>query len=97
MTIPLSKGKAVNGYLCSDMPWCTACVPNNNREQYPIHYDQASDVPVHCFKCFALIFTTLTTDGANYVRKALATNYGEADTLDVWRRAWPALAGEAAQ
>jgi len=78
---------------------CCDCADNGDRagaaiegdDWEPISYHHETDTPVHCDSCEALIVTSLTNDGINYVRDAIASGDGRAEVLEAWATAWPSL------
>jgi hypothetical protein len=65
--------------------------PNNDQphdsNEYAISYPDAgeADTPIHCGRCFTLLDCTLTDDGREYVREALADGSGDPEILRQWR------------
>ena len=78
---------------------CVDCADNGDRmgaaiegdEWEPISYHHETDCPVHCDSCEALIFTTLTKDGQNYVVDAIIDGSGRAEVKRAWMTAWPTI------
>ena len=44
-----------------------------------------ADCPQHCDSCWEFLENTLTDDGLEYVRKAIARGTGKADVLRTWQ------------
>lgn len=88
---------------------CCECADNGDRagaalagdEWEPISYHHETDAPVHCDSCEALIFTTLTEDGQDYVVEAVEdhreSGRGRVEILTAWIRAWPSVAARTGQ
>ena len=78
---------------------CCECADNGDRteaalvgdEWEPVTSDDASDYPMHCSLCEALILTSLTRYGKNYVAERIAAADGAPEILLAWKTAWPSL------
>ena len=78
---------------------CCECADNGDRagaalagdEWEPISYHHETDTPVHCDSCEALIFTSLTKDGQDYVVDTIIDGRGRVEIRESWLRAWPNL------
>lgn len=85
-----------NGYyaLIGDVfvgPYCPECWKRDDvatPDYETVTWDHETDTPVHCDLCRALLVTSLTRDGVEYVRDAIAENTGDADVLAVWGMAF---------
>lgn len=79
--------------------YCAECADNGDRagaalagdDWEPISYHHETDYPVHCDPCTALVVTTLTKEGREYVAERLALHEGQPFVLAAWAMVWPEL------
>ena len=89
----------VVGEEMTETLYCVDCAENGDRagaalegdEWEPVTSDDASDYPMHCSSCEALILTSLTQYGKNYVAERIAAADGAPEILLAWKTAWPSL------
>jgi hypothetical protein len=77
------------GYL--DLTLCKDCYSSLDdrcdedcADDEPIGYWHETDAPVHCTACYALLVTSLTRDGVEWLRDAIVSPHGR----DYIKRAW---------
>ena len=77
-----------SGY--TDVTLCTDCYAHDNApdRDEPIGYWHETDSPIHCTACDALLVTTLTRDGIEWLRDAIASPYGRDNIKSAWRDAF---------
>lgn len=63
---------------------------DHDSDEFAIAYPDAgeADSPQHCDRCRVLLDCTLTDDGREYVREALADGTGDPEVLAEWRDAF---------
>lgn len=78
------------GYTYDSDVYCLACLPTSkdNEEVGAIFGWEEWDYPLHCSVCEAFFPVSLTSDGREYVREALAANDGRPEILAIWRDAY---------
>jgi hypothetical protein len=70
----------------TDVTLCTDCYAHDNAlgHDEPIGYWHETDTPIHCTTCDALLVTTLTRHGVEWVRDAIASSYGRNEIKRAW-------------
>ncbi len=67
--------------------FCTECLPDNAPEETTSTMDhEETDSPCHCSVCGIPLLHTLTSEGASYVRQAIAE--GEGCCSELWPVVW---------